>query len=354
MTRDLVEFEFWSRNSWPSHEVAGETHHEMEIRSLFPAGFGDDGRETRLKAALVPEPTNRHDRSAVMVIARGNRIGYLPKEDAVRYQPVLLDLQRHGYVGVTECSVSARETEDWVGTDRRGRDLTERRLRASVRLVLDEPWMLTPANAAPPSPHVLLPHGSAIQVQKEEEHQDVLQGFLRPQGETWAYGTLHVFREEGARSTKDMVEVRLDDRRVGQLTPAMSSEYIPIIRQLEQAGRMTAVKVIVKGNQIKADVVLHAAKTGQLDANWIATNLPAPPPMALSAPAPREGQSATEAQAPASAQHTPIPPKPTQIRFNPPPGWPQPPVGWEPYPGWVPPPDWPPAPEVWSYWTLAD
>lgn len=36
-------------------------------------------------------------------------------------------------------------------------------------------------------------------------------------------------------------------------------------------------------------------------------------------------------------------------RFNPPPGWPQPPKGWLPPPGWQPNPSWPPAPPRWIF-----
>lgn len=38
------------------------------------------------------------------------------------------------------------------------------------------------------------------------------------------------------------------------------------------------------------------------------------------------------------------------LRFNPAPGWPQAPQGWEPPPGWQPDPDWPPVPEGWQLW----
>jgi hypothetical protein len=37
-------------------------------------------------------------------------------------------------------------------------------------------------------------------------------------------------------------------------------------------------------------------------------------------------------------------------RFNPPPNWPVPPVGWAPSPGWAPDPAWGPAPEGWQLW----
>lgn len=38
------------------------------------------------------------------------------------------------------------------------------------------------------------------------------------------------------------------------------------------------------------------------------------------------------------------------IRFNAPPGWPEPPEGWRPTHDWQPDPSWPPAPEGWAFW----
>jgi hypothetical protein len=38
------------------------------------------------------------------------------------------------------------------------------------------------------------------------------------------------------------------------------------------------------------------------------------------------------------------------MRFNPPPGWPQPPEGWMPPAGWTPDPSWPDPPHGWQLW----
>ena len=38
------------------------------------------------------------------------------------------------------------------------------------------------------------------------------------------------------------------------------------------------------------------------------------------------------------------------MRYNPPPGWPQPPQGWVPPAGWNPDPSWPDPPEGWQFW----
>lgn len=39
-----------------------------------------------------------------------------------------------------------------------------------------------------------------------------------------------------------------------------------------------------------------------------------------------------------------------EVAFNPPPGWPQPPVGWRPPAGWAPDPAWPEPPAGWQLW----
>lgn len=46
-----------------------------------------------------------------------------------------------------------------------------------------------------------------------------------------------------------------------------------------------------------------------------------------------------------------LPEKPTVI-FNPAPGWPPTPEGWEPLPGWTPLAEWPAPPQDWEFWVL--
>jgi collagen type III alpha len=167
------------------------------------------------------------------------------------------------------------------------------------------------------------------------------------QGECWVYGTLHAVSDTTTRKPKELVEIRVDDQRVGELTPAMSAEYIPIISQLDDRGRLTAVKLIVKGNQVKAEAVLHAAKAHQLDAAWISTNLD-------DASTPHVPRRALPPDGAPPVVHAPIPPTPARIRFCAPPGWPPAPQGWEPGPGWRPDPSWPAAPVDWEYWRAED
>jgi hypothetical protein len=70
----------------------------------------------------------------------------------------------------------------------------------------------------------------------------------------------HEIVEQLARSTRDVVEVRIDGVRVGQLTPKMSTELLPAIRHLAVRGEATGARAIVKGNRIKSEVVLYVAR----------------------------------------------------------------------------------------------
>jgi hypothetical protein len=46
----------------------------------------------------------------------------------------------------------------------------------------------------------------------------------------------------------------------------------------------------------------------------------------------------------------PLAAMPGMMLFNPPPGWPAQPPGWQPPDGWRPDPSWPPAPSGWTFW----
>lgn len=318
-----IPFDLWGQRGYPSAEVVGESHYASAIRALFGNDFKPDGSEILTTAVLTPEPTNRYDRNAVGVWIGSSQVGYLPREEAVRYAAVLGQLASQGW----SPQVSARVWgADWDDYDGRGGNF-----RGSVRLDLAEPHLLVPANLPPSATHRLLPHGSAIQVSGEEKHLDALTPFLRPEGECWAYATLHDVVEQTPRTQRSLVEVRLDDARVGQLTPKMSGDLLPAIHHMAEQGITTAARVMVKGNRIKAEVVLYALRAHELPESWLDV-----PGAGTAAPARRE--------------HAPIPPPPTGFRFAVPPEWPQPPEGWTPPPGWRPDPTWQPAPDGWQWW----
>jgi collagen type III alpha len=299
-----IPFDLWGQRGYPHADIAGESHHAAAIRGLFGDDFKPDGTEITVTGTLEPEPTNRHDRNAVAVRAGGALLGYLPRDDAAQYAPVLSALTASGWSPQVTARVWGSEWGDY--DDRRTT------FHGSIRLDLAEPHMLVPANMPPSGEHRVLPTGNAIQVTGEEAHLDVLVPFLRPEGECWAYATLHETVEQTTRSSRTVVEVRLDGARVGQLTPKMSGDVLPAVRHLAENGATTAARAVVKGNRIKSEVVLYVARAHELPDSWLgATAAPRSPPPATVA-TPTAEPPATPAR---PTEHAEIPTPPTGIRF---------------------------------------
>jgi collagen type III alpha len=210
--------------------------------------------------------------------------------------------------------------------------------------------MLVPANMPPDGEYRLIPSGNAIQVTGEDKHLDALAPLLRPEGECWAYVTLHEVVEQLARGSRTVVEVRINGNPVGRLTPKMSGELLPTIRHVEEQGATAAARAIVKGNRIKAEVVLYVVRAHELPETWLSASARGgPASVATMSGVELRVPEAASAAAPAQV-HAPIPPRPTGIKFVVPPGWPAPPPGWSPPPGWQPDPSWPAAPDGWQWW----
>ncbi|MBB2941051.1 collagen type III alpha [Actinoplanes lutulentus] len=333
-----VGFDLWGQRGWAEVEVVGESHYATALKATFGRP-PDGGDEIETVVRLTPEPRNPHDRNAVSVWAGAGQIGYLSRADAARYAPVLSELAGQGW--------DPRVTAHIWGGD----------WGHSARLELAAPHLLVPANGAPAGPHLMLPLGGAIQVTGEEKHLDALIPWLCAEGECWVHATLHEVSEQLARSVRTVAEVRVDGARVGQLTPKMSGEVLPAVRLLAEGGLVAGVRAIVKGNRIKAEVVLHVARAHELPESWITdahvyavklatgapvVEIPVSPPVVPAEPA---------FVAPAAAwDPVVIPPEPSGVRFVVPPSWPAPPAGWKPPPGWRPDPAWPAPPYGWQWW----
>lgn len=72
-------------------DIVGESHYQDTLKQLA-ATHG----EAPLLAHLVPEPFNPYDRHAVAVVIDGQRVGYISRDQAAEYQPVLTNLARRG------------------------------------------------------------------------------------------------------------------------------------------------------------------------------------------------------------------------------------------------------------------
>lgn len=82
--------------------VVGESFRKSDIARVVE---GRGGRRDGLVARLVPEDDNPHDANAVAVFIDGIQVGYLSRENAVRYRAAA---DRLGVRGPSTCSARIR------------------------------------------------------------------------------------------------------------------------------------------------------------------------------------------------------------------------------------------------------
>lgn len=150
----------------PNTEVAGEFARMDSIhKTIGRKPKKDEEIEcTDLIAALVPEPTNPHDRNAVMVQINAQHVGSLEKEVAALYVSAIRDVWDSGHVAATGARIWASARNSWDSS---------RKLKyvARVSIALSEPHLVLPLNEPPAGAYSILPWGHALQVTGEEQHQ---------------------------------------------------------------------------------------------------------------------------------------------------------------------------------------
>lgn len=76
-------------------DIVGESHYQAELTRLAGPKT-DDGVEVECDAVLMPEPSNPYDANAVAVLIEGEKVGYLSRADAARWDA---QLNRLGWDG---------------------------------------------------------------------------------------------------------------------------------------------------------------------------------------------------------------------------------------------------------------
>ena len=90
-------------------EVVGEGSYQSSLLALAGKRGPDGPTNTEFLAALVREPQNRFDENAIAVHIDSRLVGYLSREDAIRYLPVADWARARNHVIVTD----ARLTGGW-------------------------------------------------------------------------------------------------------------------------------------------------------------------------------------------------------------------------------------------------
>jgi HIRAN domain len=92
--------------------VAGESHYQEALRAIAGTAPGPVRHEAT--AHLVPEPENAYDPNAVRVEIGGEKVGYVPRDLAAAYAPLLAPIVARGRVAACEALVAGREGPDPV------------------------------------------------------------------------------------------------------------------------------------------------------------------------------------------------------------------------------------------------
>lgn len=253
--------EIWGQG-WQNTDIVGESFHAAAIRALLgPARLPQDGREVFTDVHLVHNPLNRQDPNAIEVHASTGLVGHLSREDAARYVRTIDHVQAQGQIATTTARIWGRDDKDW--------NTGKPTFMGSIRIDLPEPHMMLPRNKPPATPFQLLPSGSSIHVSGIDGSAAGTNPYLCREGECWVHATLHDVVDQGSRSSKKLAEVRIDGQPVGRLTPKMSGDMLPAIQFLDSRGFLTTVRAIIKGNQLKCEVILHTLRAAELPQEWM-------------------------------------------------------------------------------------
>ncbi|OBJ43106.1 hypothetical protein A5621_00840 [Mycobacterium colombiense] len=147
----------------------------------------------------------------------------------------------------------AQSYESWDSADN---------FTAVVRIRLGKPNEALPVNDPPTVPYTLLPKSSIVQVTREDRYSGALLKFVPPGGYGVFCVTLHEQLPTDGRK-KPYVEVRIDDECIGELTPAMSQRFLPMIRHLKDRGLLTACWGDITGSAVAAEVRIDAVKANE-------------------------------------------------------------------------------------------
>jgi hypothetical protein len=197
--------------------VVGENYHTSKIadvvagRYVAPTGDWDHGLiET---AYLVREPDNPYDSDAVAVrMPVGDKtvlVGYLPGEDAPRWQRRLGALEHDGVT--IECEAAIYRSGDGY----------------AIVLHVGGPDLPQTINALPDGARpVAAEHQCAVT--GEQHHLGAIEPYVGQDGMVWA--TLHpAVVPSGKHKGETTIEVHIDGEPVGTLTALMGSRYADLV-----------------------------------------------------------------------------------------------------------------------------
>ena len=203
---------------WPTlrpggtQDVVGEANYADRLERLAGGRRFGGTRQRWFTARLTREHTNPHDPDAVRVDIGSGPVGYLPRDDAPRFHPVLAQLARVR----RPATARARLTGGWErGPGGRG--------SIGVRLDLDPRLVATLADAP------FLPGDAAVPVRVEESRRPAVARILGDADSRRTTATLVPAPDGGVR-------VKIGDDEVGSLAGPVAARLAPVVARTRDAG----------------------------------------------------------------------------------------------------------------------
>ncbi len=248
-------YRFWNSDN-PSCRIRIEEPFKAVVRRLFPSDLYTNPTITP-DAALIPEPEGPRGPGSISVRVDEHTIGYLPDEHAEAWAGPVRRVIASGLLPVTATQIFGHQWSGWDGLN----------FSVDVRLNLGDPLDVLPLNDPPRSPYTMLPRSSVVKVTKEDEHMAALLALMPPARHGTVFATLHA-RPHAGRG-KSPVEVRINDRCVGQLTPQMSLRYLPMIQHFQDRGLLTACCAQINGSAVAAEVRIFGMKANEVSDEFL-------------------------------------------------------------------------------------
>jgi len=285
--------------NWANHDIVGEFYREAQILAALGRKPNlDEQVNEEFEAHLVPEPDNPFDANAISVRINGNVVGYLERPVAAEYRQVIHRITASGAVATTRASVWAVRRKEWDWENNKD----SLQFHCNIRVALPAVNQIMPLNNSSISGVAVLPWGGALQVTGEDKHFDHLFNYVPATGEGMVILTMHrLVQTLKNGNEKELVEVRLDGERVGQLTAATSPHYLQTIRHAEDMGKQLGIWAKLKGSGLAAELVIQGARASDLSDEWLRTmpEIPQLVPEAATYPVPpafTEAERASQAR----------------------------------------------------------
>lgn len=241
-----------STKEWCDQETVGESFYRTALNDIRKHVQINEHNVRRFDATLVLEMDNPHSKSghAISVRWQDRVIAHIPDSETNDYFPELARLAASGFDAGVRATLWTNETQP---------NFNPRDIHMSVHVGSQPPGMIAPINNPPSRKWAAIPRGRASQVAKEKDHLDVLQPYTGLGHEkTYIFVTLHKVLL-GTRTRWTGVEVRLDGKRIGELSKATGAKFLPIIEHYDSLGLITVCHAYLRETPTSVEVALKAA-----------------------------------------------------------------------------------------------